>query len=89
MLCGPFSGWIVRDFGRRPAEGWPGAFQEFSVSLASLRKDLFGLVVAGGDDASLAESCLNYIEELRDEHGRIDDEPRHPDVRSGRPWPVV
>jgi hypothetical protein len=75
--------------GRRPAEGWPGAFQEFSVSLASLRKDLFGLVVAGGDDASLAEACLNYIEELRDEHGRIDDEPRHPDVRSGRPWPVV
>lgn len=52
--------------GRRPVEGWPGAFQEFSVSLTTLRKHLFGLLVAGSDHAALAEACLNYIEELRD-----------------------
>ena len=75
--------------GRRPVEGWPGAFQEFSVSLTALRKDLFGLVVAGSHHATLAEASLNYIDELRDEHGRINDEPRHPYVRSGRAWPIV
>jgi hypothetical protein len=75
--------------GRRPVEGWSGAFQEFSVSLTTLRKKLFELVVAKSDQAALAEACLNYIEELRDEHGRIDDEPRHPDIRSGLAWPIV
>jgi hypothetical protein len=37
----------------------------------------------------LAEACLVEIEELRDEHGRVDDEPRHPDISSGQPWPIV
>jgi hypothetical protein len=73
--------------GRKPVADWPGAFQEFSVSLKALRKRLFELVLAGGREAALAEPCLNYIEELRDEHGRIDDEPRHPDIRSGCAWP--
>src|SRR4051812_44630817 len=51
--------------GRRPVDDWPGAFQEFSISLNALRKDLFGMVLAGNDQSALAEACLNYIEELR------------------------
>lgn len=74
--------------GRRPMEGWPGAVQEFSVSLKALRKDLFGLVLAGNDQSALAEASLEYIEQLRDQHGRINDEPRHPDIQTGWAWPM-
>jgi hypothetical protein len=76
--------------GRRPVEGWSAnAYEEFSVSLAELRRELFGLVLTNDAQSRLAEACLVEIEELRDEHGRVDDEPRHPDISSGRPWPIV
>jgi hypothetical protein len=76
--------------GRRPVEGWSAnAYQEFSVSLAELRQELFGMVLANDARSLLAERCLVEIDELRDEHGRIDDEPRHPDISSGRPWPII
>jgi NACHT C-terminal Alpha/Beta 2 len=88
----PFSGHLrsaIRNLavGQRPVSNWPGAFQEFSVSLKALRKNLFGLISSDNSQAGVAEACLNYIDKLRDEHGRINDEPRHPDIQSGRPWP--
>jgi hypothetical protein len=73
--------------GRRPAADWPGAFEEFSVPLTALRKHLFDLMVANNEQSALAEACLIKIEKLRDRHGRIEGEPRHPDIDSGRPWP--
>jgi hypothetical protein len=77
--------------GRRSIEGWAaGAYEEFSVSLAGLRKDLFGIATTEGDArAVLAKQCLDEIETLRDEYGRIDDEPRHPDIASGKEWPLL
>jgi hypothetical protein len=76
--------------GQRPAEGWgEGAYEEFSVSLAGLRQQLFGIVLANEARSALAERCLISIEKLRDEHGRVADEPRHPDLESGRAWPIV
>jgi hypothetical protein len=76
--------------GRRPVEGWSAnAYEEFSVSLAELRRELFGLALANDAQSRLAEACLVEIEELRDEYGRVDDEPRHPDISSGQPWPLV
>jgi hypothetical protein len=88
----PFDGSLykaIRDIavGERPIAEWPGAFEQFSVPLAALRKQLFGLFAANDAQSAVAEACLITIEELRDEHGRIDDEPRHPDIDSGRPWP--
>ena len=75
--------------GRRPVEGWSAnAYEEFSVSLAELRRELFGLALANDAQSRLAEACLVEIEELRDEHGRVDDEPRHPDISSGQSWPI-
>jgi hypothetical protein len=73
--------------GRRPAADWPGAYEEFSVPLTALRKQLFNLTVSDDPQSALAESCLVKIERLRDRHGRIEGEPRHPDIESGRPWP--
>ncbi len=73
--------------GRRPAPDWPGAFEEFSVPLTTLRKQLFDLVAAENKQSALAEACLIKIDRLRDHYGRIEGEPRHPDINSGRPWP--
>ena len=74
----------------RSVEGWTAnAYEEFGVSLADLRGELFGVALAKDTQSPLAEACLVEIEELRDEHGRVDDEPRHPDISSGEPWPII
>ena len=76
--------------GQRPVEGWiAGAYEEFSVSLAELRRKLFAIASANKPQSALAERCLVTIDKLRDAYGRIDDEPRHPDIASGEPWPLV
>ena len=75
--------------GQRPADGWAGAYEEFSVPLTSFRKRLFAMISPGDARAPLAEYCLNEIEEHRNRLGRINNEPRHPDITSGRPWPNV
>jgi len=73
---------------KEPAADWAGAYELRPVPLPELRKTLFAMT----DDASpataaLAEACLASIDELRDEYGASEFEPRHPDVESGRPWP--
>jgi hypothetical protein len=57
--------------------------------LTALRQQLFGIAAANEPRSALAERCLIAIEKLRDEHGRIDDEPRHPDIDSGQAWPLT
>jgi hypothetical protein len=73
--------------GQRPVTDWPGAFEQFSVPLVEFRKELFAMLAANDAQSAFAEACLNKIEKLRDEHGRISDEPRHPDILSGQAWP--
>jgi len=86
---GALSG-AIRDVavGRQTVDETSGAFQEFSVPLNALRKELFARVLAGNEQSALAEASLTYIDKLRDEHGRIGDEPRHPDIQTGRVWPT-
>lgn len=90
----PYGGWIadaIRNVavGRQPVKDWPGAFEEFSVPLISLRKKLFEMILENSPESALAEACLTAIEEKRDWHGHIEDEPRHPDIASGKPWPLI
>jgi hypothetical protein len=59
-----------------------------SNPLPTLRKKLFALTEQDTAEAKLAAACLAAIDELRDDYGPAD-EPRHPDVGSGRPWPPV
>jgi hypothetical protein len=74
---------------QRTIEGWTaGAYEEFSVSLEGLRRELFAIVLANNTQSVLADECLAAFDKLRDECGRIDDEPRHPDIGSGKPWPL-
>ena len=88
----PFGGNLANSIretavGKRPVADWPNAYNEFSVSLTGLRIELFKMTLAGNAESAPAEACLNEIEALRDEYGRINDEPRHPYIDSGCPWP--
>lgn len=75
--------------GERPSEDWVGATVSFSIDVSRLRKELFRMISGETSEAKLAKECLNAIDELRDEHGAPESEPRHPDIESGRPWPMV
>ena len=46
-------------------------------------------MTCSGDEDDRAARCLNYIDKLRDEYGAPESEPRHPDITSGRPWPIL
>jgi hypothetical protein len=73
---------------RLPAEGWSGAYHVVPVAATELRQKLFAMVTDGGitDAAAL---YLNAIDAVRDEYGAALTEPRHPDLDSGRPWPII
>jgi hypothetical protein len=81
----------IRDIALRkePVEGWSGAYEYQPVAIAKLRKDLFAMLGGTPQEAALAQACLSSIDQLRDEHGAVASEPRHPDIGSGRPWPLV
>jgi hypothetical protein len=73
--------------GRKPSDEWTGAFEEFGLPLTELRARLFAMLPANDGRAQLAKQCLIAIEQIRDDHGRVNDEPRHPDIATGRAWP--
>ena len=51
------------------------------------RRTLFDFLGGSAAEAALAKRCLEDIDYLRDEYGIAANDPRHPDVMSGRPWP--
>jgi hypothetical protein len=73
---------------QRPTPGWSGAFDLHPVPLVALRRELFGMLEGAPHEAALAAPCLTAIDELRDEYGPAESEPRHPDIETGRPWPL-
>ena len=73
--------------GSKPSDEWVGAFEEFGVPLTRLRARLFAMLPANDARAQLAKECLVAIEEHRDDRGRVNNEPRHPDIATGRTWP--
>jgi hypothetical protein len=70
-----------------PAENWKGAYNIVPVPAVKLRRKLLSMTHNGGKDDPAAR-CLNLIDRLRDEYGAPESEPRHPDLESGRPWPI-
>ena len=64
---------------------WEGAYVIHGVEATGLRRTLFTLAYSDDPAAQLAATCLNHIDKLRDRYGRIDMEPRHPNVESGLP----
>jgi hypothetical protein len=42
-----------------------------------------------GGPTDVATRCLIEIDKIRDEYGTPDSEPRHPDLGSGKQWPIM
>jgi hypothetical protein len=72
----------------RPSENWKGAYEVVPVPAVELRRKLLAMTTDGGP-ADAAARCLNEVDKIRDEHGTPDSEPRHPDLASGKPWPII
>jgi hypothetical protein len=58
------------------------------VPVGGLRQRLFALTTDGGP-VDAAARWLRQIDAIRDEHGMPEIEPRHPDLASGKPWPIM
>ncbi len=70
---------------RRGTE-YANTFEQHGRDATSLRRKLF-TEVCGGNTSAVR--CLEKIDRLRDEYGSVANEPRHPAVESGKPWPLA
>lgn len=67
-----------------------GMQELYSLPATELRKKLFEIVVNGNAaESRLAIECLTAIDEIRDDYGHVNSEPRHPNIAMGVPWPQV
>jgi hypothetical protein len=71
-----------------PAENWEGAYNIVPVPVIELRKTLLTMTTDGGSNDAAAR-CLTAIDQVRDMYGAPEAEPRHPDLASGRRWPIL
>jgi len=73
----------------RPSTQFSGSHVFFPVPVDDLRKRLFSLALTQSREASVARQCLALIDGIRDDYGYPEAEARHPDIRSGQPWPLL
>ena len=71
-----------------PSENWQGAYSVVAVPAVDLRRKLLAMTTDGGP-TDVAARYLNQIDKVRDEYGIPESEPRHPDLASGKPWPIM
>ncbi|MDK2741943.1 MAG: hypothetical protein NDI90_03435 [Nitrospira sp. BO4] len=71
-----------------PAEDLKGAYNVLAVPAVELRRNLLAMTTDGGPTDAAAR-CLNLIDEIRDDYGTPESEPRHPDLASGKAWPIM
>jgi hypothetical protein len=70
-----------------PVSEGSNSYNIHPAPVGTVRKTLFGMLDAKSGEAALAKQCLSTIDHLRDEYGIAANDPRHPDVMSGKPWP--
>ncbi|WP_217654067.1 NACHT domain-containing protein [Moritella viscosa] len=71
-----------------PSESWKGAYNVVPSPAVELRRKLFAMT-SDGSVSDAAARWLNQIDEIRDEYGTPETEPRHPDLASGKSWPIM
>jgi hypothetical protein len=71
-----------------PVEGYQGAYNVSPIPVTELRRRLISMTTDGGA-TDIAAGWMNDIDEIRDEYGLPEGEPRHPDLASGKPWPIM
>lgn len=75
--------------GQRASSNFRGMQEMFGIPSPELRKKLFALIPEGGSLSELAIDCLNAIDDIREHYGEVESEPRHPDITTGRSWPII
>ena len=65
-----------------------GLYHVVPLAVAELRKTLLSMTT-DGSPADAAARCLTLIDEIRDDYGIPESEPRHPDLASGKTWPIL
>lgn len=73
----------------RPSAQFSGALVLFPVPADDLRRRLFSLELTQTSESGVAKQCLALIDGIRDDYGYPESEARHPDIRSGQPWPLL
>lgn len=71
-----------------PVENWSNTYNVVPVPAAELRQALLARTIDGGPTDAAAR-CLTAIDLIRDERGVPISEPRHPNLASGKPWPIM
>jgi len=71
-----------------PSDHWQGAYHRVPIAANELRRELLAQT-SDGSASDRAARCLNEIDKLRDRIGVSELERRHPDISSGRPWPIL
>jgi hypothetical protein len=71
-----------------PAENWKGAYNVVPIPAVELRRKLLAMTTDGSPSDAAARR-LNEIDKVRDDYGTPETEPRHTDLASGRPWPIM
>jgi len=65
-----------------------GAFEVEAHPIPAIRAKLFERSTTGNPAAAVCTWLLQVIEEWRERYGAASDEPRHPNIQIGEPWPV-
>ena len=73
----------------RPVDGVHQAYDKAPRPIPALRAELFARVVAVDEASPTCARLLQVIDEWREGYGDPADEPRHPDIALGKPWPPV
>ncbi|MDP1910191.1 MAG: hypothetical protein Q8K85_17985, partial [Hyphomicrobium sp.] len=71
-----------------PVNDFANAYNVVPVAAPELRRKLFALTTDGGPK-DVAARWLTHIDAVRDEYGLPEGEPRHPDLASAKPWPIM
>jgi hypothetical protein len=71
-----------------PVENLKGAYNVLAVPAVELRRKLLAMTTDGGPTDAAAR-YLNQIDKIRDDYGTSESEPRHPDLASGKAWPIM
>ena len=70
------------------SDGEEGTYHLRPVPANEVRRRLLAMATDGGPN-DIAARYLNEIDEFRDQLGTSEFEPRHPDLVSGKPWPIL
>lgn len=69
-------------------DGHQNAYNVVPIPAVELRRKLLAMTTDGGPK-DVASRWLSDIDTIRDQFGLPEGEPRHPDLASGKPWPIM